>query len=234
MMIHETPDFRIYFGTQEQAYVPFEHIGFLAHEREPFRSLVGMDQLIFLHQVHGAYGRVVREQDVKDPIPAFVNDGDYLLTNVPHIGLGISTADCLPIVFVDTKLKAVGIAHAGWRGSFAGIAIETLEHMKAVYGTVPADVEIFFGPGAHWCCYEVQPPFQAQFSRWPGSEKAFVKRGEKLFFDGPRFNEMVLSTLGVAQIHQDYAQCTICTPGHCSVRKPPVSPERQFTVVALR
>jgi len=234
MMIHETPDFRIYFGTQQHAYTPFEHAGFPAHEREPFRSLMDVEQLIFLHQVHGDYGRVVKAEDVQEPIPAFVNEGDYLVTDVPNIGLGIATADCLPIVFIDTKSQAVGIAHAGWRGSFAGIAIATLERMGEVYGTRPADVQVFFGPGAHWCCYEVQPPFQAQFSRWPGSEKAFVARDGKLFFDAPQFNEMLLRTLGVAQINKDYAPCTICTPGHCSVRKPPVSPERQFTVVALR
>jgi len=233
MLTHRDPLFTLYLGTQTTSRVPALYQGFLAHEKEPFRDL-GLEQLIFLHQIHGSYGRVVHAQDLTDPIPAFVNEGDYLVTNVPQIGLGVATADCLPIIFVDAHTRAVGIAHAGWRGSCEGIAIATLERMKELYGTKAEEVQVFFGPAAGGCCYEVQPPFQASFARWPGADKAFAIRDGKLFFDGGVFNEQLLRTWGVTNINRDYACCTICTPGYCSVRLAPKSPERQFTVVALR
>jgi polyphenol oxidase len=230
MRHHHDAFFSITFGSQAHGYVPREFQGLLAHERAPFKQLFPeVEQLVFLHQVHGTQGKVVRTGDVE--LPSFVHDGDFLLTQQPQVGIGISTADCLPIVLVDSVTKAVGVVHAGWRGSYAGIAGEAVVRMQELYGTKPADITAFFGPSALACCYEVQPSFQEQFGAWIGAP--FSVRNNKLYFDVARFNEQQLQAQGVTQIDRTYQVCTICNPGFCSVRVNPKSLERQMTVVRI-
>ncbi|MGA7217917.1 MAG: peptidoglycan editing factor PgeF [Candidatus Sulfotelmatobacter sp.] len=94
--------------------------------------------------------------------------GDGLITATPGLFLGIQTADCLPIILVDTKRHAVGVFHAGWRGTFKRIVEKGLGEMRRHFGTSPRDIKAAIGPGIHGCCYEVgeelREKFQSQFS----------------------------------------------------------------------
>ena len=89
--------------------------------------------------------------------------GDGLLTDTPGMLLGIQTADCLPIILVDVKKKAVGIFHAGWRGTVKRIVEKGIGEMGRYFGTLPGDVKAAIGPGIHGCCYEVGPEVRDQF-----------------------------------------------------------------------
>jgi YfiH family protein len=103
-------------------------------------------------QVHSADVRVVsdREDARNDTLNC-----DALTSNVPHILLGVKTADCVPVLLGDARTGAVAAVHAGWRGTLASIISRTLERMSECYGTNGRDVLAAIGPAAGACCYEV-------------------------------------------------------------------------------
>jgi hypothetical protein len=89
--------------------------------------------------------------------------GDALIENTPGAVVAVRTADCIPILLVDERLRAVAAVHAGWRGTVARIAAHALEALRERFGTSPADVHAAIGPGIGPCCYEVGPEVAAQF-----------------------------------------------------------------------
>jgi YfiH family protein len=98
----------------------------------------------------------------KPPDEQFAGDG--LLTQTPGMLLGVGTADCLPIMLVDVKNRAVGIFHAGWRGTVKRIVEKGVGEMGRNFGTLPDDVKAAIGPGIHGCCYEVGTEVRDQFA----------------------------------------------------------------------
>ena len=93
--------------------------------------------------------------------------GDGLVTATPGLLLGIQTADCLPVMIVDSKRRAVGVFHAGWRGTLKRIVEKGVGAMRRHFGSLPRDLKAVIGPGIHGCCYEVgeevREKFEAQF-----------------------------------------------------------------------
>jgi YfiH family protein len=118
--------------------------------------------LITLRQIHSDLIHCVS----KPPQDQLVGDG--LITDTPTILLAIQTADCLPVVLVDTKRCAVGVFHAGWRGTVKRIVEKGVGEMRGCFGTRPKDVKAAIGPGIHGCCYqvgeEVRVNFESQFA----------------------------------------------------------------------
>ncbi|GAA3403971.1 peptidoglycan editing factor PgeF [Paenibacillus hodogayensis] len=109
-------------------------------------------------QVHGCQVAVVARSDRgrgrltrEDAIP----DTDALITNERGIWLTSFYADCVPLYFFDPVREAVGLAHAGWKGTVLQIARRTVEEMTRSFGTNPADVLAAVGPSIGPCCYEV-------------------------------------------------------------------------------
>jgi hypothetical protein len=93
--------------------------------------------------------------------------GDGLITQTPGILLGIQTADCFPIILADRKRRAVGVFHAGWRGTMKRIVESGVGEMRRWFETMPRDIEAAIGPGIGACCYqvgaEVRQEFESQF-----------------------------------------------------------------------
>jgi len=94
--------------------------------------------------------------------------GDGLITSTPGLLLAIQTADCLPVILVDTKHRAVGVFHAGWRGTLARIVEKGVGEMYRHFGTSARDLKAAIGPGIQGCCYavgeEVRAKFESQFA----------------------------------------------------------------------
>ena len=94
--------------------------------------------------------------------------GDGLVTSTPGILIAIQTADCLPLILVDSKRRAVGVFHAGWRGTLKRIAEKGVGEMRRYFGTEPRHMKAAIGPGIHGCCYEVgeevRQKFESQFA----------------------------------------------------------------------
>ena len=119
-------------------------------------------KLITLRQIHSD---IIHPVDAKSDVPLI---GDGLVTAAPGLLLGIQTADCLPIILVDSKRRAVGAFHAGWRGTVKRIVEKGAGEMHRWFGTRPEDIKAAIGPGIGGCCYEVgeevRTKFESQFS----------------------------------------------------------------------
>ncbi len=107
-----------------------------------------------VNQVHGDGIRRVVKGD-RLPMDGVLGEGDALVSDVPRVPLMILVADCLPILFHDPVHRAIGLAHAGWRGTVNHIGAKTLLRMQEEFGTQPADVKAALGPAIGSCCYEV-------------------------------------------------------------------------------
>jgi YfiH family protein len=149
--------------------------------RRRFQKALGHSDacLVTLRQVHSDVLHVIRE-----PLSGAPN-GDALATQAQGLLLGIQTADCIPILLVDPRHRAVSAVHAGWRGTVARIAEKTVGRMAMEFGTRPKDVLAALGPGIGRCCYEVGPDvvkeFAAQFSdaaEWFDGPFAMLASGE--------------------------------------------------------
>ena len=92
-----------------------------------------------------------------------LGEGDALVEKAPGTVVAVRTADCIPILLVDERNRAVAAVHAGWRGTAARIAQHAITAMHDRFGTTPADLHAAIGPGIGKCCYEVGPEVAAQF-----------------------------------------------------------------------
>jgi YfiH family protein len=111
-----------------------------------------------------------------DSIPDEPLTGDGLITATPGLLLAIQTADCLPVIVVDTKRRAVGVFHAGWRGTVKRIVEKGVGEMQRCFGSRPRDLKAVIGPGIQKCCYEVGEEVRVKFE----SQFAY---GESLFHE---------------------------------------------------
>lgn len=199
---------------------------------QEIQANLDISSLIILDQVHGNNGHVITKENSHMPFKSA--QGDFLVTNEKNIGLGVLTADCLPIVFIDTEHDAIGIAHAGWRGSVQNIAIVTMQYMQQQYGTNVQNVSIFFGPCAKVCCYQVQKDFVTHIV--PFDTLAIIERHDSLFFDLPVFNKHQLLSIGLPQtaFNDQYNCCTICNEDYFSYRRQGAAADRQISVVVIK
>ncbi len=113
--------------------------------------------LITVRQIHSDIIHSV------DAIPEAPLAGDGLITATPNLLLAIQTADCLPVILVDTKRRAVGVFHAGWRGTVKRIVEKGVGEMIRSFGSRPRDLKAAIGPGIQGCCYEVGEEVRTQF-----------------------------------------------------------------------
>jgi purine-nucleoside/S-methyl-5'-thioadenosine phosphorylase / adenosine deaminase len=113
--------------------------------------------VVTLRQIHSNLIHCV------DGVPKEPLLGDGLITRTVGILLGIQTADCLPVILVDTKQRAVGVFHAGWRGTVKRIVEKGVGEMRRCFGTLPKNIKAAIGPGIHACCYDVGPEVRQQF-----------------------------------------------------------------------
>jgi len=94
--------------------------------------------------------------------------GDGLITSARGILLAVKMADCLPVIVADRRRKAVGIFHAGWRGTVQRIVEKGVGEMRRQLGCDPVDLVAVIGPGIGACCYEigeqVEDEFDSQFA----------------------------------------------------------------------
>lgn len=129
----------------------------VSENRRRVAASLGMDRLVYLHQVHGdgirvikgRQGRLARQEGDADPMV-----GDAMVTNVPGVCLGIQVADCQAVVLYDAERKVVANIHSGWRGSIANIIGRTVETMAAEFGCDPAGMLAGVGPSLGPCCGE--------------------------------------------------------------------------------
>jgi YfiH family protein len=158
-------------------------------------------------QVHGSQVTLVGSEDRGQVIPAT----DALITNAPSVALMLRFADCLPVLLYDPVRRAIGLAHAGWRGTIKGIAAKTAFAMMEAYGSRPADIMAGLGPCIGPCCYQVGAEVielvKARFNDW---QALLRPQGDgSVHFDLWEANRRQLAELGVEEI-EVVQLCTAC------------------------
>jgi purine-nucleoside/S-methyl-5'-thioadenosine phosphorylase / adenosine deaminase len=136
-------------------------------------------------------------------------EADAVVTSVPGLALGISTADCAPVLFADADARVIGAAHAGWRGALAGILESTLDAMERLGAQRSRSVAVI-GPTISAPSYEVGDEFQAQFMAADPANEAYFHLpagGERPHFDLPAFAAGRLRRAGVGRV-VDVERCT--------------------------
>lgn len=238
MIVHNDPLLTIYFGDARTGlphdFLMEPHSQHELWEQEKLLSvkkLLRLHSLFFLRQVHSTKGVAIAQDGL-----IAEREGDFLVTQQELTGLGIYTADCLPIIFYDTVNRAVGICHAGWVGTVHKVAVCTLERMQNEFNTQLDHVRIFFGPSAKPCCYEVGPDFRENLTGLSCIDEVVRPKGDTLYFDVPLCNKLLLEEYGVKReaFHEKYNICTICNPSYCSSRRSKGDSDRQVTIVALK
>lgn len=163
-----------------------------------------VEDMVCSDQTHTTNLRIVGRADGGKGITRArdYSDVDGLLTDEPGVYLATFFADCVPLYFVDTKRKAIALAHSGWRGTVARMGRCVVEKMREAYGTDPADLVAAVGPSICQACYEVSEDvaaaFAAAFAK-PGQEREILlaKGGGKYQLDLWRANEIVLTEAGI-------------------------------------
>ncbi len=156
--------------------------------------------------------------------------GDGLATSEVSQAIGVRTADCVPILLLDTRRRVVAAVHAGWRGTAAGISQRALTSMHEWFESEPGDVYAAIGPCIRVCCYEVgievASAFAPQFPEW-------LAVTGKHHLDLPEANRRQLQAVGVAESHiSDSGLCTAClSEQFFSFRREPSNPGRMVSAI---
>ncbi|MBB5055747.1 hypothetical protein HDF16_000416 [Granulicella aggregans] len=173
------------------------------NRRRLIAAVAGGDStLVTVRQVHSAKSLVVPED-----VSGFFNDqgraaleADGLMTKVPGVLLGIQTADCVPVLMADTRLRVVAGFHAGWRGTVAGIVEKGIAQMSTDFGSSPENLVAAVGPSIGACCYSVGDEVREAFAdRFDYAGELFESRSEDLFLDLWEANRRQLLKAGVPE-----------------------------------
>jgi len=140
------------------------------NRRRALRAVAPDATLVTLHQIHSNTAVAVTAPFADDARP----HADGLVTGTPGLALGILTADCVPILFADTKAGIIGAAHSGWKGTLTGIAAATVAAMEAL-GAHRANIAAAVGPCIAQRSYEVDSSFRDRFlADSPGQDRYFI------------------------------------------------------------
>ena len=245
-MIHDDVRFSIYFGDAKDHMYPAQYqqwkaVDLMNHPpAKAISNALDIDHLLFLKQVHGTNGMRATREHVKKTDP-FAIEGDFLITQESHFGIGVMTADCLPVVCYDKRHNVAGIAHAGWRGAVAGVVDAMLQMMHEQCDTMITDTLFFFGPSAKQCCYQVDDAFGRYVAPYSFADAVLERRAGITYFDLPGFVQRQLLEMGIqeSQIRLNYNSCTVCDHRFCSHRRATQAGKasaegRQMTVVAVK
>jgi YfiH family protein len=192
--------------------------------RRAFARTLGVDaeSLTTAGAVHGA--RIARVDEPWELIQGV----DGLVTDRPGIALFATYADCYPIVLWDPHQRCAGLAHAGWRGTLAGVAAAAVAALGREYGSKPERIRAGIGPGICGRCYEVGDEVSSQF------DGRFVRPGQggRFLLDLAAANTAQLEAAGVGDVHV-MAVCTKETAFLPSHRRSPDG-TRFGAIVAIR
>lgn len=183
---------------------------------ENYRRLgqtIGFDPslAVLTRQIHSNVVRCVGKKDALGLDHRLYPECDALVTNDPGTALVIFTADCTPILLWDEKTGAVGVAHAGWRGTAADIAGKTVDAMVKNFGCIRENIRGAIGPNIGICHFETDGDVPSAMLNTFGGEIApfMEKRGEKYYLDLKKINAFALRRAGVQQIDIS-SDCTFC------------------------
>jgi hypothetical protein len=212
---------RIFFGDKKHAIDKSKQL--LLYRQRPWQSvtdLIQAEKLFGVSQSHGING--IQITKVSDQYRSILIDADFLITNQCGYALAVNTADCVPIVLYDSGSQAVALIHAGWKGIAAGVIPVALKKIRQIFNSNIQHIEIFIGPCARSCCYEVQADIYQLFKKiFPFCDDIIHYKKDKIFLDliaCIRYQCMQDGIL-IENMYQQFAFCTLCSERYCSYRR---------------
>ena len=192
---------------------------------------ISCDHLVMPHQVHGTKIRRINE-----PPHESIEGVDAVMTNVPQLCIGVSTADCIPVLLSDPRHHAVCAVHAGWRGTVLRIVQKAVTAMGEAYASAPADLQAVIGPGISLDSFEVGDEVYDQFAE-AGFDMPLISRREaKWHIDLPVCNSLQLIEAGVPMANIQLSDiCTYQQHDHYfSARRLGIQSGRIYTGILLK
>lgn len=163
------------------------------------------DRLLSVHQHHSADAVVAESPWSRENAPR----ADALVTKRPGLAIGVSSADCLPVLFADAHAGVIGAAHAGWRGALSGVLEATVDAMERL-GAARKSISAALGPAISQAAYEVGEDFEQVFLEADAGNARFFTRPApqaKPRFDLPGYAAARLGGAGIGQVEA----LNICT-----------------------
>lgn len=208
--------------------------------RETLCSLLGIseDRLIMPHQMHltkvakiDAAFLSLNDADKQD----FLEGVDALMTNLRGVCIGVSTADCIPVLLYDSEHHAVCAIHAGWRGTVKRIVVKAIEVMAEAYGTQPRQLVAQIGPGIHLDSFEVGNEVYDEFQQAGFDMQSISIKKEKWHIDLPECNRQQLVNSCV--LEENITVSPVCTflqaADYFSARRLGINSGRIFTGIMI-
>lgn len=223
------------YGGAEDAYAGFNVCHYtgdapahVANCRRELAAYIGTDvnRLVIPRQTHSVNVAVI------DDRLSCLEGVDALVTTRDDVALVVNTADCLPVVFNDSRRGVIAIAHAGWRGLYDGILAATVMEMARL-GAAPRDIRVAIGPCICGACYEVDEEFAGRFeTRFGSGVRMPVTPGHKPHIDlrAAAITELQRCGIDLTGI-SDSGVCSRCDGRLFSARRQGVRSGRIATVV---
>lgn len=192
----------------------------------------GFSGIARLNQVHGKDVFVLG--DSSGAAGRTLPDADAIVTSLAGIGIGVSTADCVPILLTDDRGTVAGAVHAGWRGTVLRILDTVIEKIDKEYGLPPSTLNAVIGPSVGRCCYEVREDvasrIREEFEDW--GDYLVPSDGDAYMLDLPGINRSALERAGVGRI-EVVDICTKCNTDFHSFRREGKGVGSQLSVIGL-
>jgi YfiH family protein len=174
---------------------------------------IELDKLIIPYQTHETEVKEIDEaffQLPTDEKANYLNGVDAIFTQLPQVCIGITTADCVPLLFFDPKKRVIAAAHAGWRGTCGRIAEKTIQSLIERFGCNPADILVAIGPSISPKVYEIGSEVVDAFESGGFDTTEIVEiRNNAIFLDLWQANQQVLEKAGI--LPQNIEISGICT-----------------------
>jgi YfiH family protein len=171
---------------------------------------ITVEQFSIVSQVHGQ-----RILIIDRPLADFPFSGplefDAIITDQPGVAVCVKTADCVPIFFADRTGRAVGVAHAGWRGTALSVAAKTAQALIERFNCQARHIIAAIGPAIGPCCYKVDEPVFSAMEAQSGRDSFFSKSGKpgEWMLDLAGANRLQLIESGIPDTNIHIARC--CT-----------------------
>ena len=204
-------------------------------------AAIGSDysKMTVCNQVHGAKVHVVYSGNCGNVADSSVEvcAADAMITNTAGVVLQCAFADCVPILMYEPNVRAIAVAHAGWRGTVAGVATAAAKAMCEQYAANMRNILVAIGPAIGSCCFEVDAPVAQHFYDGYGVDsRVIVNKGNgKYNIDLERANKLLVLQSGINSINIACAHvCTSCnTDKFYSYRKECGKTGRHAAIIAL-
>ena len=215
-----------------------EHI---AQNRQALCQLLDIDDhhLLMPHQVHLTEVATIDADFLRltaDERQQRLEGVDAVMTDMSGVCVGVSTADCIPVLLYDAEKHAACAIHAGWRGTVARIVEKAVKAMTATYGTNPSNLVAQIGPGISLDSFEVGDEVYDAFAQAGFNLQSISERREKWHINLPLCNKLQLMAMGVKP--EQICMSDICTyKSHdtfFSARRLGINSGRIFTAILMK